>query len=80
MKKEEFQQNMKDRMQQFEDGGLRLLKKVEEKHSITSQHTDKSGKSRLDNCCHIIACPNFHDEEGRQQHPNNTDNLFRNLT
>ena len=27
MKKEEFQQNMKDRMQQFEDGGLRLLKK-----------------------------------------------------
>ena len=23
MKKEEFQQNMKDRMQQFEDGGLR---------------------------------------------------------
>ena len=57
-----------------------LLPKVEEKHSITSQHTDKSGKSRLDNCCHIIACPNFHDEEGRQQHPNNTDNLFRNLT
>lgn len=27
MKKEELQQNMKDRMQQFEDGGLRLLKK-----------------------------------------------------
>lgn len=27
MKKEEFQQNMKDRMQQFEDGSLRLLKK-----------------------------------------------------
>ena len=27
MKKENFSQNMKDRMQQFEDGGLRLLKK-----------------------------------------------------
>ena len=27
MKKEELQQNMKERMQQFEDGGLRLLKK-----------------------------------------------------
>ena len=27
MKKEKLQQNMKDRMQQFEDGGLRLLKK-----------------------------------------------------
>ena len=27
MKKEELQKNMKDRMQQFEDGGLRLLKK-----------------------------------------------------
>ena len=39
MKKEEFQQNMKDRMQQFEDGGLRLLKKSQKGivHAIFSR-------------------------------------------
>ena len=59
---------------------LTFLPKVEEKHPVTSQHTDESGKRRLNNGSHVVTCPNPHNEESCQQHPNDTNNLLRNLT
>ena len=56
------------------------LPKIEGQDSHTSQHTDKSGKSWLGNRFYIVARTDFHDEKGCQQHPNNPNDLLRNLT